>query len=82
MTEAEHACYHCGLPVPAAAKAEKKVTISVGGEGDSSKVENIDPEALPLGAVELDGRAGAELLAVQGGGNGNERLILLRARSD
>lgn len=70
------------LPVPAAAKAEKKVTISVGGEGDSSKVENIDPEAVPLGAVELDGRAGAELLAVQGSGNGNERLILLRARSD
>ena len=27
----------------------------VGGEGDSSKVENIDPEAVPLGAVELDG---------------------------
>lgn len=70
------------LPGAAAAKAEKKVTIAVGGEGDSSKVENIDPEALPLGAVELDGRAGAELLAVQGSGNGNERLILLRARND
>jgi len=70
------------LPVPAAAKAEKRVTISVGGEGDSSKVENIDPEAVPLGAVELDGRAGSELLAVQGSGTGNERLILLRARND
>jgi hypothetical protein len=70
------------LPVPAAPKAEKKVTISIGGGGESSKVENIDPEAEPLGAVEIDGRPGAELLAVQGSGNGNERLILLRARPE
>ena len=41
-----------------------------------------DRRLVPAFAVELDGRAGAELLAVQGGGNGNERLILLRARPD
>ena len=70
------------LPVPVTPKADKKVTISVGGDGESSKVENIDPEAEPLGAVELDGRPGAELLAVQGSGNGNERLILLRSRPE
>lgn len=73
------------LPVPmapVAPKAGTKVTISVGGEGESAKVENIDPEAEPLGAVELDGRPGAELLAVQGSGNGNERLILLRPRPE
>ena len=58
------------------------MTISVGGEGESAKVKNIDPDAEPLGAVELDGRPGAELLAVQGSGNGNERLILLRARPE
>lgn len=68
------------LPVAVAPKAEKKVTLSVGGDGESSKVENIDPEAEPLGAIEIDGRPGAELLAVQGSGNGNERLILLRLR--
>ena len=45
-------------------------------------MENIDPEAEPLGAVERDGRPGAELLAVQGSGNGNERLILLRPRPE
>ncbi len=70
------------LPIPAPTKDGKKVTISVGGDGGGSKVENIDPEVEPLGAVELDGRPGAELLAVQGSGNGNERLILLRARPD
>ena len=70
------------LPVAVAPKAVKKVTISVGGDGESAKVENIDPEAEPLGAGEIDGRPGAELLAIQGTGNGNERLILLRARPD
>ncbi len=71
------------LPIPAATKEGKKVTVSVGGDdGESAKVENIDPEAEPLGAVELDGRTGAELLAVQGTGNGHDRLILLRSRPD
>ncbi len=70
------------LPVPVAPQAEKKVTIAVGGDGESTKVTNVDPDAAALGAVELDGRPGAELLAVQATGNGNERLILLRARPD
>ena len=43
--------------------------------------ELLDTEP-PTGAVELDGRTGAELLAVQGNGNGNERLILLRRRPE
>ncbi len=70
------------LPAPVTPKGDKSVTLSVGGSGESARVENIDPEALPLGAVELDGRSGAELLAVQGSGNGSERLILLRSRPD
>ncbi len=70
------------LPAPVTPKGDKSVTLSVGSGGESAKVENIDPAALPLGAVELDGRPGAELLAVQGSGNGNERLILLRSRPD
>lgn len=73
------------LPAPVTPKGDKSVTLSVGGGGagsDAARVENIDPAALPLGAVELDGRPGAELLAVQGSGNGNERLILLRSRPD
>ncbi|MEO8198606.1 MAG: hypothetical protein ABI689_17975, partial [Thermoanaerobaculia bacterium] len=39
------------LPVSAAPKAGKKVTIAVGGDGESAKVENIHPEAESLGAV-------------------------------
>jgi hypothetical protein len=70
------------LPMPAAPAAKKKMTISVGGDGESAKVENLDPEAEPLGAVELDGRPGGELLAVQATGSGGERLLLLRARAD
>jgi hypothetical protein len=63
-------------------KAEKKVTLAVGGEGDQLQGREHRSRAEPLGAVELDGRPGAEFLAVQGSGNGNERLILLRARYD
>ncbi len=72
----------CRVPGQAASKEARKVTVTVGGDGESSKVDNVDPDAEPLGAVELDGRPGAELLAVQGSGNGNERLILLRRRPD
>ncbi|MDQ1347940.1 MAG: repeat-containing protein, partial [Acidobacteriota bacterium] len=43
------------VPGQGASKEATKVTISVGGESESAKVENTDPEAEPLGAVELDG---------------------------
>jgi len=46
------------------------VTLALGGGDDSAKVKNVDPDAVPLGAVELDRRPGPELLAVQGDGNG------------
>ena len=68
--------------LPAVPPAAKSVTVSVGGGDDGAKVENVDPEAAPLGAVELDGRPGAELLAVQASGSSGERLILLRQRPD
>ena len=67
------------IPALAGPKAPKEVTVALGGGGDSAKVKNVDPDAEPLGAVELDGRPGPELLAVQGDGNGRDRLILLRA---
>ncbi len=67
------------IPALADPKAPKEVTVALGGGGDSAKVKNVDPDAEPLGAVELDGRPGPELLAVQGDGNGRDRLILLRA---
>jgi hypothetical protein len=70
------------VPGKAASKEARKVTVTVGGDGESSKVTNVEPDAEPLGAVELDSLPGAELLAVQGSGNGNERLILLRRRPD
>lgn len=70
------------IPALAGPKAPKEVTLALGGGSDSAKVKNIDPDAEPLGAVELDGRAGPEFLAVQGDGNGRDRLILLRARPE
>jgi hypothetical protein len=71
-------------PAPGAEppQAGKQVTVRVGSDGESSKVENVEPDAEPLGAVELDRLPGAELLALQATGNGNERLILLRARPE
>ncbi len=85
---AERAGLAASIPALAAvagqgvSKETKKVTVSVGGDGESSKVTDVEPDAEPLGTVELDSLPGAELLAVQGSGNGNERLILLRRRPD
>jgi hypothetical protein len=67
------------IPALAGPRAPREMTLALGGGGESAKVKNIDPDALPLGAVELDRRPGPELLAVQGDGNGRDRLILLRA---
>ena len=63
-------------------RAQKGVTVSVGAGGESTAVRDFDPETEPLGAVELDGRPGLEILAVQSDGNGQDRLILLRTRPE
>ncbi len=76
---AERSELAASIPALADPRAPKEVTIALGGGGDSARVKNVDPDAEPLGAVELDGRPGPELLAVQGDGNGRDRLILLRA---
>jgi hypothetical protein len=60
------------------ARSKRAVEVSVGSEGESTEVVNEDPAAEPLGGAELDGRPGLELLAIQGSGSGDERLIVLR----
>ncbi len=70
------------LPRLAVPRAPKQVTLTVGPEGERTSVKNEEPEATPLGAVELDRRPDHELLAVQPKGDGSEQLILLRARPE
>lgn len=73
-------------PLPSANPPQSPVAVANDAAGAkaerSSGEEIVDPEADPLGVVEIDGRPGVELLAVQSLGPRGERLILVRSRAD
>ena len=63
---------------PASDRKQRKTTVTVGTGKDAVEVENVDPDLELLGAVDLDGRPGQEILALQPDGHGQDRLLFAR----
>lgn len=66
------------LPIATARAAPERVEVSVGGSGGADVERRSEVEA--LGAAELDGRPGAELLILAPAADGGDRLVLVRRR--
>lgn len=67
-------------PLPPAPEKEKraKVEVSVGAQGEAIDVDSGEQEVEILGAAELDGRPGRELLLLLSGPGGSDRLFVVR----